>query len=149
MVIDHLENVGKYSNLGDRIALALKYISETDFSVIEKGKYQLDGDLVYAAVSEYQTKPIADCKIEAHKKYIDVQYIISGEEAMGLTLLKDQQPSIPYNEEKDCVFYEEPTSLVNFKSGMFAIYFPHDLHQPCISINEGCTVKKVVVKVMV
>ena len=149
MIIDHLENAEIYSNMGDRIALALKYISETDFSLVEKGKYPIDGDLVYAVVSEYHTKPIADCKIEAHKKYIDVQYIISGEEAMGLTLLTDQRPSVPYNEEKDCVFYNAPTSLVNFEPGMFAIYFPSDLHQPCISIGEGGEVKKVVVKVMV
>lgn len=149
MIIDHIENLGLYTNLGDRIALALKYISETDFSTVEKGKYAIDGNAVYAAVSEYQTKPISECKTEAHKNYIDVQFIVSGEEAMGFTRLKNQTPSIAYNEEKDCVFYNEPTSLVNFEAGMFAIYFPTDLHQPCIRIGEGCMVKKVVVKVMV
>lgn len=149
MIIDHIKNIGLYTNLSERIALALKYIAETDFSTVEKGKYEIDGDSIYAAVSEYQTKTISECKIEAHKKYIDVQFIISGKEAMGLTLLNNQQPSIPYDNEKDCVFYNEPTSLLNFEAGMFAIYFPHDLHQPCISIGEGCVVKKVVVKVMV
>jgi len=147
MIIDQLKNSGTYAVLGERIAIALKYISETDFSAVEPGKYPIDGDLIYAAVSEYHTKPVSECKIEAHKKYIDVQYIISGKETMGVTLLNGQVPSVPYNEEKDCVFYDEPTSPVNFEAGMFAVYFPQDLHQPCISIGKGCMVKKVVVKV--
>ena len=149
MIIDHIKNAALYTNLGDRITLALKYISETDFSTLEKGKYPIDGDKVYAVVNEYQTKQDADCKIEAHRKYIDVQYIASGEEAMGLTLLKDQKPSVAYNDEKDCMFFNEPVSKVNFEAGMFAVFYPHDLHQPGVSIDEGCLVKKIVVKVLV
>ena len=147
MIADRIENIDMYVGLGERIAAALKYISETDFSGVEKGKYAIDGDLVYASVNEYQTKPEADCKIEAHRKYIDVQFIVSGEETMGYAPLTDQQPSIAYNEEKDCVFFETPVSKLKFVAGMFAIYYPNDLHQPCISTEKASTVKKVVVKV--
>ncbi len=149
MIADRIENIDLYTGLGDRIVKALKYISETDFSGIEKGKYTIDGDLIYAMVNEYETKPEADCKIEAHRKYIDLQFLISGEETMGYTPLTGQNPSIAYNEEKDCVFFEVPVSTMNFVPGMFAIFYPTDLHQPCIRTGETSAVKKVVVKIQV
>lgn len=149
MIADRIENISIYTGLGERLAIALKYIAETDFSEVEKGKYAIDGDLIYAVVNEYETKPEADCKIEAHQKYIDVQFIVSGEEAMGYAPLTNQEPSIAYNDEKDFAFYNVPVSQLKFESGMFAVYYPNDLHQPCISAGKVSTVKKVVVKVRV
>ncbi|HAZ03504.1 MAG: hypothetical protein A2W90_13860 [Bacteroidetes bacterium GWF2_42_66] len=147
MIADRIENISIYAGLGERIAIALKYIAETDFSGIEKGKYVIDGDLIYAVVNEYETKPEADSKIEAHRKYIDVQFIVSGEEAMGYAPLTNQEPNVAYNDEKDFAFYNVPVTRLTFEPGMFAIYYPHDLHQPGVSTGKTSTVKKVVVKV--
>lgn len=149
MIADSIENLSIYTGLGEGIKTALKYIAETDFSTVEKGKYPINGDLIYAVVNEYQTKPEAECKIEAHRRYIDVQFVVSGEEAIGYAPLNGQEPSIAYNDEKDCVFYTVPVSKVKISSGMFAIFYPHDLHQPGVSAETESNVKKVVVKVRV
>ncbi|MDX9882703.1 MAG: YhcH/YjgK/YiaL family protein [Prolixibacteraceae bacterium] len=149
MITDRIENTGFYKNSGTGVAKALQYIAETDFTGLAKGKYIIDGELIYAVVNEYETKPEADCKIEAHRNYIDVQFIVSGEEAIGYAPLNGQEPSIAYNDEKDCVFYKVPTSKVILGAGMFAIFYPHDLHQPGISSGTISNVKKVVVKVRV
>ena len=148
MIIDRLENFHSYSGLPDRILKALNYLINTDFKKKKPGKYIIEGDNIFAIVSEYEPKDIKDCKLEAHRKYIDVQYIASGDEKMGYIPLNDQVPVQDYDDEKDCVFFKEDTSLISFYEGMFAIFFPEDLHQPCVK-NGSEKVKKVVVKVKV
>jgi YhcH/YjgK/YiaL family protein len=89
-----------------------------------------------------------ECKLESHKKYIDIQYVIQGEEMMGITT-QNNQTILEQNLEKDYTFYEGTTSLVRVSKGMFTIFFPDDLHQPCVQTETVLEVKKVVIKVMI
>jgi len=149
MILDKIENIQQYNGLSHLLNEGLKFVAETDFSKIEPGKIVLNDNLLFATVSEYATKPAADCKLEAHKKYIDIQFIVSGEEKIGFTTLAGQTPSVPYNPEKDIVFYSEEVTFLTLTSGTFAIFFPSDLHQPCVAATSPSNVKKVVVKVAV
>ncbi len=147
MIIDKIENSDLYLNVGKRIAKALKYINSTDFSSIEPGKYEIEDDNIFAIVNEYETKNINDCLLEAHRKFIDIQYIHSGVELIGVASLANQIPTREYDESKDCVFFSEETSLVRMTSGMFAVFFPDDLHMPGVKADSVSKVKKVVIKV--
>jgi YhcH/YjgK/YiaL family protein len=149
MILDKVENVQQYNGLSDLLKEGLKFIAENDFSQIEPGKFFLKDDLLFATVSEYATKPASECKLEAHRKYIDIQYIVSGEEKIGFTTFEGQTPSVPYNPEKDIVFFKEEVTFLTLTSGTFAIFFPSDLHQPCVAVESPSNVKKVVVKVAV
>lgn len=150
MVIDKIQNSRLYTSLNSNLAFAFDYIHNTNLNLLENGKYPIKGDDVFAIVMEYNTKSSSACKLEAHKKYIDVQYVIDGVELINITTLKNQIPSSPYNEEKDVVFYSEPDSLpIKLEAGMFAIFFPNDIHAPGIKYNASRKVKKVVVKVIV
>ena len=149
MILDKIENIQQYNGLSDLLNEGLKFIAEPDFSKIEPGKIVLKDNLLFAMVSEYATKPVAECKLEAHKKYIDIQFIVSGEEKIGFTTLAGQTPSVPYNPEKDIVFFNEEVTYFTLTSGTFAIFFPSDLHQPCVAVGNPSNVKKVVVKVAV
>ena len=149
MIFDKIENSGLYTNLNPRIAAGLKYISETDFSKVEIGKYVIDEDNILAYISLYQSKDKNDCKLEAHRKYIDIQCITSGCESIGVTHFNNQDPTTPYNDEKDVLFFNEEVSEVKLEAGMFAIFFPDDLHMPGIKCKESVMVKKIVVKVKV
>jgi len=149
MIVDKLENAGKYMLISKRIEKALGFLIVTDFSALAIGKHEIDGDRIFALVNEYETKLLTDCKPETHQKYIDIQCLLVGEEYIGLGLITNQRPTEEYNEGKDVAFYDEPTSLVKFEPGMFGIFFPHDLHQPCIMIHRPEKVRKVVIKVMV
>ena len=149
MILDKIENADLYKAINPLLAEGLKFIVENNFSQIEPGKFFLKDKLLYAMVNEYSTKPLEQCKLEAHKKYIDIQFMVSGEEQMGYTPLIDQKPSEEYNPEKDVVFYEDEVSLFTVRKGHFAIFFPDDLHQPCIMLNGALPVRKVVVKVAV
>ncbi|MDB5246803.1 MAG: hypothetical protein JWQ40_1197 [Segetibacter sp.] len=149
MVTDTLKNAWLYEGLNNRFTTAFNYLKETDFSTVEKGKYAVDGDEIFAIVNEFETKSKTECQLEAHKKHIDIQYIISGTELFGYTPLIDQQPSIAYDEMKDVAFYEAEVSYLALKAGMFIIFYPTDLHRPEVRVNEPATVKKVVVKIKI
>ena len=148
MILDTLENYQLYNSINERIAKGFDFLRTTDLDSLPSGKHDIEGDTIFALVQEYQTKPLNECKLESHKKYIDIQYVIRGEEMMGVTT-QNIQKIIEINEEKDYTFYEGNTSLVLVSKGMFTIFFPDDLHQPCVQTESAAEVKKVVVKVMI
>jgi YhcH/YjgK/YiaL family protein len=150
MIIDLLQHAPLYFNLGPRFAKAFQYLAATDFTKVEVGKYELDGDKLFAIVNEYDTVDPLTEQMEAHKKYIDIQYIVSGAERIGHDLLRHHVPTKAYDEDKDFMLLsEQPPFFSILQAGMFAVFFPHDLHMPNIMIDEPKKVKKVVIKVAV
>ena len=148
MILDKIENVHIYKNLWNaRFGQALNYLQNFDFNWIKPGKYEIDGENIYMLVQEYITKEIIECNLEGHQKYIDIQYVLSGSELIGVTILKEQ---LPFNGqyENDCAFFESDKSFLKLEAGMFAIFFPDDLHMPCLKISECSKVKKIVIKVL-
>ena len=148
MVLDKIENSHLYAKLSAGIAKAFEYIKTTDLANTPNGTYEIEGMDVFAMVQDYQTKNWEDGKVEAHHKHIDVQYLISGEELMGVASKTDQKP-YEENPENDYDFYECETLPVKVTAGMFTIFFPDDLHMPCLKVDESAYVKKVVVKVKI
>ncbi|MGQ1783570.1 MULTISPECIES: YhcH/YjgK/YiaL family protein [unclassified Saccharicrinis] len=149
MIVDSLDHVKHYRNLNERIKKAFEFLEELDFENIEPGKYNVEGDEIFAIVSEYNTKEHKDARPEAHERYLDIQYIVKGEEYMGYSPLEDQDIMQPYNVEKDVVFYQADVSPIKVSEGMFALFYPNDIHAPGMKIGESKPVKKVVVKVAV
>lgn len=149
MIIDKIENYKLYTGLGKNIYSALEHIRNTDFTNKKTGRYDIDGENIFVIISDYTTKNItADSCLEAHRKYIDVQYMVKGAEQVGYAPLLTQVPVTEYNDEKDFIFFKGEMSLVNFNTGMFTIFFPDDLHMPGVGKNPS-PVKKVVIKVKI
>jgi YhcH/YjgK/YiaL family protein len=149
MIVDKIANSHIYNGLGKRIEKAFEYINYTDLKNIQPGKYEIDGENIFALISEYKTKLESEGKLEAHRKYIDVQYVISGEELMGFAPLGDQIILEPYKEENDITFFKGEKSFTNVSAGMFAIFFAEDVHMPGISSGNISDVKKLVIKVRI
>lgn len=149
MIIDKLSNSHLYSSLSERITKALAYLKQTDFSNKELGKYDIDGDNIFVLLNEYNTKDESEGKLEAHKKYIDVQFVVKGSELMGYAPFQNQKVINEYNEQNDITFFEGERSFTKVDEGMFAIFFPTDLHMPGIKVQKSEYVKKVVIKVKV
>jgi YhcH/YjgK/YiaL family protein len=149
MIIDKIENTHFYKGLSKRIEKAFDYIRETDLKNIKPGKYEIDGENIFALISEYKTKAESEGKLEAHRKYLDVQYVIEGEELMGYAPLGDQIILEPYKEENDIVFFTGEKSFTKVSTGMFAIFFPEDVHMPGINTGKISDVKKIVIKVRI
>ena len=147
MIVDKIENADLYKILGERIQKSFNYIKQTDLKNLQPGRYDIDGDNIFALISEYQTKAESEGKLEAHRKYIDVQYVIYGEELMGYVPLGDQQILEPYKEENDIIFYTGEKVFIKVSEGMFAIFFAEDIHMPGINAHQKASVKKLVIKV--
>jgi len=149
MILDQLKNARLYFSTGERISKALQYLRSTDFSILEPGRYDIDGENIYALVSVYNTKPLSSAKWEAHKKYIDIQYVASGKEKMGVTSSDKVIPLEDYSENNDCTIYKGDGNYILVDEGSFAVFFPTDIHMPGLSINLPKEIKKVVIKVKV
>lgn len=142
-----------YATYPEAIKTALDFLHTQDFTKMADGRYEIEGDLLYATVSRYDTKLAKDCFPEAHRKYFDVQYLVEGEEYLGWCPFT---PSLcvktPYDEEKDIAFYKRLVPESNFvlKPGIFAILSTKDVHCPCRAIDDKpAPVLKVVVKVSI
>ena len=143
MIKDNIKNYLTY-DLSDNLVAGLKYLSETDIKSLPNGKYDIIPDKVFGIVQDYQTKEKG--MLESHKEYIDIQYIVIGEEKIGYSKYKNQKPVTEY--KNDLLFYDdEADEYLYLQEGDFAIFYPNDLHMPCIMVDESKYVKKVVVKV--
>jgi YhcH/YjgK/YiaL family protein len=150
MIVDRLSNAALYENINERITRGLNYLKNTDLVLLATGKYAIDGDNIFVIVQEYDTLDAANEQMEAHKKHIDVQYMIQGEELVGHALFKGQAASKQYSEDEDyMLFPDTPSFFTKMDEGTFMIFFPADLHMPCIKVNESKRVMKAVVKVKI
>jgi biofilm protein TabA len=150
MILDRLENAGLYRPLGANIALALDYLRRTDFSQMPLGRHEVDGDRVFAIVQRYQPKPLAQIVWEAHRNYVDVQFLAAGAERMGYVPLDDDLTvRQAYDAQKDAALFDTAGQLFTMSAGDFAIFAPHDVHAPGLELDvpaSAAEVCKVVMK---
>jgi biofilm protein TabA len=148
MILDRVECALLYFGLGPQIAAALKYLAQTDFSRVPNGRQELDGDRLLAIVQRYRTKPAADARWEAHRQYIDVQYVAAGVERMGWFALHDGlKVATPYDPAKDVIFFDAQGQFFDVPAGHFVIFAPSDAHAPGLQGDGDVDeVLKVVVK---
>lgn len=146
MIIDSLENISIYKNIPQNVINFIKTLTpETEI-----GRYEIDKNS-YVNVEVYETKNLSDCKFEAHKKYIDIQMLLSGIEELDYTQVRGLTVSEAYDDVRDIMFFENPNRIfdsVILEAGKFALIYPHEAHRPQVAFNATSkTVKKVVVKI--
>lgn len=142
-----IENAGTYKALGARIEKALDILKETDFAAMEPGRYDVDGAELYYLVQKYDSKEAND-RPEAHRKYIDIQYVFAGEECIGYAPLCAMEEEIEAKPEKDIFFYRGKVTDVKMPTGSFMVLYPQDAHAPGKAIGTPAPVGKVVFKVL-
>jgi len=146
--IRNLESDRRY--LGQPLVRGLEYLARTDFSTLAAGRYEIDGTAVFALVQEYRTAPKQEKKPEAHRKYVDIQYIAKGSEIIGYAL-DDPANEVSQDRlaEKDVLNYgtiRDEMDLI-LTEGMYAVLFPQDVHRPGCDYGSGGNVKKVDLKI--
>lgn len=147
MILDKIKNFSEYFQNDSPFIKGYKFITEQEPGNLPDGKYEIDGENIFALVNTYTTKNASEKMPEAHRKYADIQYIVYGKENIGYAHLNGQKITKPYSEEKDIIFYDEVSFYFTLAAGSFAVFFPGDLHMPGIICGEPEEVKKVVVKV--
>ena len=151
MIADVLSQRQRYTGLSPRFAAAFEYLEQLPADH-PAGRYEIDGDNIFALVQSYQTQPLSSAKVETHRQYIDIQFIQSGRETMLWSPLNQRmeitQPLAP---GKDVIFYNTPPNMtpINFGPGQFVIFFPTDCHAGGLECGGTAEVRKVVMKVRV
>lgn len=111
---------------------------------------EIEGDALFAIHQCYRTKPHAEARLEAHRRYIDIQYLHRGEEAVRLARLASGRPLAPFDKGADVGFFAaDAWSVIRLERGMAAIFLPTDLHAPCLHADGESIVLKTVVKAAV
>lgn len=147
MIIDTLDNLGKYASVNPLFAKAIEYLEATDLKAQEVGKVELQGKDLVVNFSVAKGKTKEQAMLETHRNFIDIQIPLSCTEVMGYTPACNL-PDGEYNAEKDITkFALLSEAYIPVHPGMFAIFFPQDGHAPCITDEES--IRKVVVKVRV
>lgn len=122
-------------------------IQTTDLANIKTGKHLIDGNNVYAIVTEGPARKEDTTKWESHRHYIDIHYVIKGQEKIGVTPVTSAKVVNAYDKAKDIIFYTAKGNYYKADAGNFFIFFPQDAHRPNLQVNGNETVKKIVVKI--
>ena len=146
MIIDTIENLGKYVALNPLFADVIEFLKKNDLRTMEEGKYPIKDKNLFLSVQVAKQRTKESAFIETHIEMVDIQIPISCAETYGYSPLCDL-PEFEYDAEMDMTKYGDtkPQTYVTIKPGQFVIFFPEDGHAPCI-IDEQ-EIKKVIFKV--
>lgn len=151
MVFGNVNNIDEMEKTCSKsIIKAINYLKNNDFVNMKTGIYSIMGDDIYAQVVDKITKSKYAAKAEVHRKYIEIQFSVYGNEIIGYA--RDTGNNIVTEElleEKDSIFYDNVENEIDLKMepGSFAVFFPEDVHRPWCAYNEKCKVRKINVKI--
>ena len=146
MNLSELQNKNRYINLHPLFGKAFAFLEKENLSQLPEGKLEIDGDDLFAIISKPGTSAEEIPKLEAHKKYIDIHYIIAGTELFGWKDLNDcKGVEGEFDFEKDYVLYNDQdfTNLL-LNRNAFVVVYPEDAHSPGIKTEQ---LHKVVLKI--
>ena len=148
MILSALSQTSRYAALHPLFQQAFDYMRDTDLNALAPGRYPIVGDELFAIVEQAPGKTKEMAKLEAHRKYIDIQLVLDGDERMGWKPLADcLNPVSEHSEEKDIRFFHDaPASWIAVPPDHFCIFFSEDAHAPLV--GEG-QIRKVIFKVAV
>lgn len=146
---DEVAFVSQYAKNKTLWDKAFLFLKEQDLATLSPGTYPIEEGRCWATVSEYIPKQADEAKLESHKRFIDLQYTIWGNEKMGLAR-EGAEIASPYNEKRDVAFYRIPDKMRYYPTSpeLFFLFFPTDLHQP--SVHRGSSPvqsRKIVIKI--
>lgn len=139
MIVDRLDKRGCYGGLPERWQRALQFLADPATAQLPIGRHDLDGDNLFALIQEYDTRPADVCRWEAHRRYVDVQYVAAGCERIGIAALETMTVDMEYDEQRDVGFFQGTGDWLTLSAGSFAIFLPHDVHRPCVQVADAGT----------
>lgn len=151
MIISNIENAPEQVLMNQKMEVAFHFLQNTNLEDLPDGRIEIDGIQVFAIVESYQTKQFStSIEFEGHKKYIDVQYVVVGQEVMGWAHLSEVQVTTSYDDKTDAWLGFLPIDKVNLfriSARQIAIFFPTDAHAPQLASGKSAPVKKIVIKI--
>jgi YhcH/YjgK/YiaL family protein len=152
MIVSDLDHIRSRVVMTPAMETAVKFLESSGGQHLEPGRLVVDGDRVYVEVQQYETIAGEITTFEGHRRYIDIQYVVDGEEIIGWASVDDVQETTPYVDEHDYwLASAEPSAVTSVKlhNGQMAVLYPEDMHAPRRASGAPSTVSKLVVKVAI
>jgi YhcH/YjgK/YiaL family protein len=132
----------------ERINKALEYLNSINLDDLKLGKNVIN-EWLYINVQEYMTKNLSECRFESHKKYVDIQMMIHGIEAIESCDIDKLELETEYSDENDVMFWKQKPNQMRsvIVDGGYVILYPQNAHMPCVAVDKPVKVKKLVAKV--
>ncbi len=148
MIFATLAQSNRYASLHPLFPRAFDYIHNTDLLALTPGVHDIIDKQLFVIVEEAEGRTRAEAKLEYHRKYIDIQLVLTGIDEMGWKPVSDcHQLIADYNSERDIQFFDDvPDSWIAVPAGAFCIFFPEDAHAPLVS---GSRIRKLIFKIAV
>jgi YhcH/YjgK/YiaL family protein len=152
MIVSELNHISRQAALSPGLQKAFDFLRSPGLQMLPDGRVEIDGDRVFALVQRFETKWVASPKFECHKKYIDIQFILSGEEIIGWAPAERMEITAAFDAGKDISFgtvAKGQWTPVHLQAGQMAVLYPEDGHAPKLALRSPSAVMKIVVKVEV
>lgn len=150
MIFDTVKNMNYYVKMMPELGTIQKFLLELNLDELEMKRYDLDGDNLFVSPATYFPKEHEGAEYESHVKYADVQVVLKGREYIGVAPLEDCTVTKPFEDGGDIAFYtSEKGSLCLVEAGYFLLLYPQDAHMPCLKVEDGEEVTKLVFKVRI
>ncbi len=148
MIVDRLANAEEYYDMHPAFERAFAFLRRGDLAELPDGRHDIDGDRLFCLMSHSPARRRAEAPLEAHRRYIDIQYVIRGTDEMGWKPTATCSISaVSYDPEKDIEFFKDaPERCTPVRAGSFAIFFPRDAHAPLAGAGQ---IHKAVLKIAV
>ena len=146
VIFDRLERAERYYHMHPAFEKAFAFLRQNALAELPIGRHEIDGDRMFCLISKGPGRSRAEAKLEAHRKYIDIQYVIAGTDEMGFrSTAACTLSDVAYNADKDIEFFkDEPESWTQVPAGSFVIFFPEDAHAPLVGSGQ---IHKAVLKI--
>jgi biofilm protein TabA len=149
MIVTDLKHINAQCPMTNGMIKAVDFLRLRGIHELPDGRVEIDGERVFALVQRYETLNPGAPKFECHRKYIDVQYIVSGEEVIGWTPVERMTITEAYDADRDICFGASSGewTAVRLLAGQMAVLYPDDGHAPKLAARAPSRVMKIVVKV--
>lgn len=136
MIYDNIDHIALYARVHPFMPKVERFLAGMRAEKLEVGRFSLKNDELYYQVQRYETVDASEPKFESHRRYIDIQCVVEGEETVYVSQTSSLTPETDYDGTQDIRFYEDMAGeSVRLRPGMFAVFFPQDAHKPRCSVG--------------
>jgi YhcH/YjgK/YiaL family protein len=146
MIFDNIANADRYAPLHPLFPRAFDFIRTNNLLELASGCHPISGDELLVIIENVAGRSRTEAKLECHRKYIDIQFVLAGIDEMGWKPLAEcRDPIEDYSAERDVqFFFDTPSSWIATPPGAFCIFFPEDAHAPLVAT---CKIRKAIFKI--
>lgn len=149
MIYGNIKNTEEYKFLNIDLQKCFEYIKNNDLKNLEKGSYEICGNDLFVNIVEYETTTEDKRFWEAHKNYLDLHFMLDGEELINVNFI-DNMKQIEFVEKDDFLSLEgNKKSSILLEEGDFLICYPNDAHMTAIKVSDSKKIKKAIFKVKI